>query len=1018
MPKSPGDSFDPKRKFTAVGQSRGDVRQDSDWNSPAGRRAGSRGRAAGLRRIGWGGALLVVGIVAAVIVGAAALLTARARAAGAPRLAEATFVAVSLPQDGAFVPLHDSQTVVVESYAGPGISSLQLWINDQLWGTKTLDVARDRVTHTWSWVPSGEGEHHLVARAVDSRGSSVESPAVLVYASASLDALLPLEHTAQEGETVASLAADLGSTVDGILESNPGVDPVAPIPPGTELTIPIPFTGSPPSQTEAGEPGAPPVGPQVAPPGSSTEEVVAGAHLVQAGVGAVLWRDFELVDGKLKPDEPVDLLYLYLSVNGKDWGRVPSDPHDYLHPVGGVFDLTPELKQVAAQAGGGPVQIHADVWGWRQGGLTYLGSYFGDVSTEGGGLQTTISSGTELRVIDFVYLGKENYKQFAVLTGDDPDLRESFRWTTTLPGVGYALWQVSDKPFPAGSTLNPPGLVHQGISSGNGGKFDLDFGDYFWGGSGGGGGAFGGIDIPTSFEDLFGLTQDPVQQFNPWLAKGFFVRVIPMAGQAFPGVPGQVAGLASKTLVVIYTPKGTPYTPKTPPNGPVYEAHVVGWQPYRPADPDYAACTVMNVDWQSFKKGMPLCGCPGVKCSSSSSGCSISPTDWGDCVADAAGAFGSALGSLASFGANLYNGAVDFVTDTLSSVACGGLSGDAKKACEAGVGIAVKAGLASLGLPPEIPDFEKLMNEGLDYALAVAAEQLTAQLGFDCNQFCQDLVKIGIEGLSDPQKLYDDGLAFAVDRAADELAEVGFECDAECQGLIEQAAQGDLKPGSFFEAQVEKAVGDAVAALKAKGYNCGPACEDAIRQAMNDSHDLMTASVQAANNKPAPPPTVPHPLAVDQPAVVTVEIFRRWESAGIPEEDLNHCGLSLFTSETSSVNGTSFTFSPFFGKGIELPYLDPGETIRVPIPLDRKLTDITQAMIDAASAEAAAEAGPLPPAEENVVYALIVDPWGELYHGGTLQIKLSGPPFLTSAGGGMALPCVAEATFSTGVGEP
>jgi hypothetical protein len=1021
-----------------------------------------------MRRIGWGSWILIAGLGLAIVVGVAmaALLMARPRDRAAPNLNESTFVAVSLPQNGSFLPLHDMHTVVVESYAASGVSELQLWINNQLWGSATLTPARDSVTHTWAWVPSGEGEHHLVARAIDGSGAAVESPVVNVYATQSIDILLPLSHSSQDGDTVASLAESLGSTEASILESNPQLDPDGPIPPGTELTIPVPFP-SPPSQTESGEPAAPPAGGPVVPQGSSVEEVVAGVHQAQAGTGPVLWRAFDLIDGKLTPDDPVDLLYLYLSVNGADWGRLPEDPHDYLHPEGGTFDLKSYLQSVVVKSGGGPVQIHAEAWGWRQGGLTYLGSYFGEVTTEAGGLQTTASGATELRMIDFVYLAKENYKQFAVLTGDDPDLDESFRWTTSLPAVTYGLWQVSDKPFPPGSTLNPPGLIHQGVSGGHGGKFSLDFADYFLFLSGGGGGDwFGGIDFPTSLDDLLGLKQEPTQNFNPWLAKGFFVRVIPMTGAALPGVSGQVAGPASKPLMIIYTPKGTPYSPKSPPNGPVYEARVVGFQPYRPADPDYGACMIYNYEdrdchnvfgyaggveslqWSSISlqdvengqltmaqyqqcsiripKGTHACGCPGVPCSSSSSSCELSFEGFGNCLQKGAGALGGALSSLASFGASLYNGAVDFVTDALSSVACGALSGDAKKACEAGVGIAVNVGLASLGLPPEIPDFEKLMNEGLDYALAVAAEELSAQLGFECDKFCQDLVKAGIEGLSDPEKLMDDGLAFAASHAADELKDLGVECDAKCQGLIQKAAEGDLALSLAFNAALDQAAAEAAAQLNANGYPCAAACQGAILQSMEDSRDLISSAKDAAASKPTPPPFLPHPLAVTQPAVVTVEIFRRWESGGIPQEDLNKCGLSLFTSETTPVGGSQITFSPFVGKGLELPYLDPGETIRIPVALDRKFTDITQEMIDAVAAEQVAKGDPV---IAGAVGGLVSDgtvvsgenllAWRELYYGGVLQIKLTGPPFLTVVdGSAKGLPCVAEETWPTTISEP
>jgi hypothetical protein len=1013
-----------------------------------------------------GGAVLVVGCVAA-----AGFLLVRSQTT--PSLNQASFAAVSVPQDGSLVALHNQYNVVAEGFAGAGVRELQLWVNNQQWGTVALDFPRDRLTQTWAWVPSSEGEHHLVARLVAADGSVTESPLVRVYASAALDVRFPVYYETQRGDTADGIAAQFGTDVQTLLETNGQLDPSGSLPGGMDLTIPVPFTDSPPSQTDYGEPAAPPAGGLIVPEGSPVIDVVDGVHLAQAGGGVPLWKAFNLNDGILKPHEAVSLLYLYLSVNGKDWGRYPEDPNDYLQPQAGAFDLTGILKKVAAQAGGGPAQIHAEVWAWRQGELTYLGSYFGEVTTDGGGLQTTATGATQVRMIDYVYQGKEHYKQFAAISSDAPDLDEAFRWTTTLPGVTYALWQVSATGFPAGSTINPPGLVHQGMSPGSGGTFDLDFSDYFLGagggGSGGGFGGFGGFDFPNSLDDLLG-GNDPSQQFIPWLPKAFFVRVIPMKGQYFPGVPGAVAGPPSVPVLVIYNPKGG-YSPKVPPSGPAYEASVVGFQSYRPADPDYGACMVTNYElrdcrnvfgygggmessqWSSVgledvengkltlaqyqqcgitvPYGTQSCGCPGVSCEGSSSGCSLSPTDWGDCVQEGFEAAGGALGSLVSVATGIYNGAVDFVTDALSSVACGALSGDDKKACEAGVGIAVNVGLASLGLPPEIPDFEKLMNEGLDYALAVAAEQISAQLGFECDKFCQDLIKAGIEGVSDPEKLMDDGLSFAASHAADELKDLGLDCDAKCQGLIQQAAEGDLQVSVAFGVALDKAAADAAAQLTANGYPCDAACQEKIRLSMEEARDLIVSSSNAAAAKPPAPLLLPHPLAVPQPAVVTVEIFRRYESGNVPQEDLDQCGLTIFTDTTTHVGSSEFSFSPFLGQGIELPAMAPGETIQVPIALERKFTEITPAMRDAVLAALQASGTPggvigsmisgaaSYSTGSGVVSGTDLITWLAMYNGGSLEVKLSGSPFLTVVDGvGMNLPCVAEETWSTAIPKP
>ncbi len=1008
----PEEINDPKNAFSGVRQQPGAVRRDEDWNQKRGLRRGTR-------ILGVGALVVVLG---GLITGGWLLL----RTLSTPSLSQSSFATVSLPRDGAIVALHGQHNIVAEAFAGAGVRELQLWVNNQQWGTIAPSQARDRVTHAWDWIPSGEGEHHLVARLIAADGTVTESPLVRVYASSAVDVRFPVSYETQLGDSAQAIAVEYGTDLTALLESNPQLDPTGSLPAGVDLTIPVPIGGLPQSQTDYGEPAAPPAGGVIVPEGSPVIDVIDGVHQAQAGGGMPLWKGFNLNDGILDPHEAVSLLYLYLSVDGKDWGRIPKNPNDYLHPQAGVFDLTGYLKQVANQAGGGPVQIHAEVWGWRKGELVFLGSYFGEVTTDGGGLQTTPSGGTQVRVIDFVYLGKENYKTFAAISNDAPDLDEDFRWTTTLPGVTYALWQVSTTGFPAGSTLNPPGLVHQGMTPGSGGKFSLDFADYFFGSGGGTGGGIGGLgggfDFPNSIEDLIG-GNDPSQQFNPLLPKAFFVRAVPMSGKYYPGLPGAVAGPPSAPVLVLYNPTGA-YSPKLPPSGPAYEVHVVGFQSFRPADPAYAVCNISTGSFSAFPQGMLACGCPGVSCEGSGSSCGeISLEGFSDCAQDVGGALGGALGSLVSIGTSLYNGAVDFVTDTLASVACGAFDGDAKKACEIGCSIAVNVGLASLGLPPHIPDFDKLMNEGLDYALAVAAQELTAQLGFECDPNCQAVLKAGIEGVQNPGKLYDDGLAFAAERAQAELEERGLmvDCDATCQNLIEQAAKGEFEPGPLAEAAMQEAANQAGAALSANGYPCGTECVLAIRDGIDDARTLVISSANAAANKKPPAPFVPHPLAVEQPAILTVEIFRRYESANVPQEDLDQCGLMIFNEETTTLDTAQFTFSPFLIEGLELPPMDPGETIQVPIVLERNFTEITPAMKDmileplggGAMGGAIGEAAGYSTGT-GVVSGKDLLTWRAMYQLGSLQLHLTGSPFITVIdGSGKALPCVADEFWTT-----
>jgi hypothetical protein len=96
---------------------------------------------------------------------------------------------------------------------------------------------------------------------------------------------------------------------------------------------------------------------------------------------------------------------------------------------------------------------------------------------------------------------------------------------------------------------------------------------------------------------------------------------------------------------------------------------------------------------------------------------------------------------------------------------------------------------------------------------------------------------------------------------------------------------------------------------------------------------MVISSANAAASKPAPPPLVPHPLALEQPAILTVEIFRRYESGNVPQEDLDQCGLMIFTDALANVGSSQFAFSPFLIEARALA--TTGETIQVPVVLRR-----------------------------------------------------------------------------------
>jgi len=332
------------------------------------------------------------------------------------------------------------------------------------------------------------------------------------------------------------------------------------------------------------------------------------------------------------------------------------------------------------------------------------------------------------------------------------------------------------------------------------GEFAVDFGQFIKKSPSQG---FGGIidSIGDAFADAVdSMTgeEKPLKTFPDFLPLTFYVRLLAQ-------VPG--GGYSpSNTVIVRYLPSGEVLTNLSP-SGPIYEAQIVEYIPFRPADPAYKACTVLTQDlvFQSknsdgevtsqtvMPAGTQSCGCPGVKCSSgSSSDCDIAPWKWGNCLAQAGEWFVNAVKDTVNYAADLYSDAKSFVIDTVASFACSFIDeedADEKAACETAINIAANVAITAFtGIPPEIPNFDKLFDEGLEYALATAVSQAT---GIECDQTCRDLLKKGFEAASDPEKLYEEGLDYGASLVLEELEDQGLACDSSCQNTSSHTSPYD-----------------------------------------------------------------------------------------------------------------------------------------------------------------------------------------------------------------------------------
>jgi hypothetical protein len=303
--------------------------------------------------------------------------------------------------------------------------------------------------------------------------------------------------------------------------------------------------------------------------------------------------------------------------------------------------------------------------------------------------------------------------------------------------------------------------------------------------------------------------------------------------------------------------------------------------------------------------------------------------------------------------------------------------------------------MAYFGLPPSLPEFDKLMDEGLDYAIGIAA----SQMGIECNKQCRDLLKEGFQAVASGENLLDKGLELGASMAADELRDLGYDCDAQCEKLIHDGVQGKASFGQVTDLAVNQATQQIVSQLNAKGYPCDQACAEAIRNEIKQGAAIGQLAQDAAAAPSYTPFVVPHPRAAEQPAIVRVEVFRRWESAGIPDEELERCGLSLDNLVTNDVKGQEISGRLFEPIGVDLPILEPGERMVVPVLLNR-------------AAVPAAVMNAMNPSGQHVSLPGLGDvtdlaAWFNFYSQGQITLRTWGPLFISTTSA-KSLACIDE----------
>ena len=163
-----------------------------------------------------------------------------------------------------------------------GVEHIELWVDNELIAERDLvGQAASPLTLTKGWVPTSTGTHLIIVRAISADGVEGQSSiGVIAVDSGEVGGTI---HTVEEGETLASIAEEYGTTPEEITEINPGMDSGGPAP-GGSLEIPDEEPrdtgedggeGEPSAGEDAGDGGEPPAPEPESPSGEGVVEEVA-----------------------------------------------------------------------------------------------------------------------------------------------------------------------------------------------------------------------------------------------------------------------------------------------------------------------------------------------------------------------------------------------------------------------------------------------------------------------------------------------------------------------------------------------------------------------------------------------------------------------------------------------------------------------------------------------------------------------------------------------------------------------
>ena len=473
--------------------------------------------------------------------------------------------------------------------------------------------------------------------------------------------------------------------------------------------------------------------------------------------------DVSFANGFLTVPADLNLAYLYASLDGGSWQRLPAGD-DFFTPNNGQVDLHQYLDPLLA-AYPDARQAALKVWGWSNGALQNLGS-----------LNVTFdnTSLTFCKLDDPKQCSGDVGSTQWVTAGEVPsnalDSSRTFKFTANTPGITLALVQISSRPFGEAFQLEDPYLVDSYAiqtdqnSGGISGEFTVNFSFYQ---------QQGGSDATGNFI-LHGLTW-PALKPSPFdeniiammntnaigsaLQEGlpdpvYYIRVVPW------DLNKPVGGL-SNTVVLTYKARQAP-PPFSIDTGstPSYDLQILGYSPEQKVNPASFGCVIITaIDEEKLRAsignsipGFSLGGFTNVvnqaidnyKSDMASHNALCPPplpeeSTW-DYVTGQLGEFWE--GVVKAFNA-IKNGLVSTVADGLNLLFGPDFCG---QTCKAGLMTALNYSITYFtGIPPSLPSFTDLVNHGIDYTVSLAI----SEAGVPCDDKCAAQIRAGVQTVAD-----------------------------------------------------------------------------------------------------------------------------------------------------------------------------------------------------------------------------------------------------------------------------